>query len=356
MQQRAGKILRALIYFGAAVGGIWLAASYILPWTAPFLLAFSVAALLERPVRALVKKGWRRSAASGLLTVGVLGLIIWLAVALTLRGISAATGFAKEVPGLMKSAAATISGIEERAVAYAASAPEGVSEYLRLALEAIGNFIYALPSRISERLLDFMAKAAQSSPDVLLFIVTAGIGTYFISASFPGITSFLKAQLPEGFRRRWEGVGHDLKLSFGGFIRAQLILMAMTFFELLLSFLLLDIEEAPAAAALTALIDALPVFGTGTVLVPWGIYSLLVGQIQRGLGLLITWGIVNLVRSCAQAKLLGDEIGLDPVASLLAIYMGWRVCGVLGMLLFPILFVTLKQLNDRGLINLWKTE
>ena len=74
----------------------------------------------------------------------------------------------------------------------------------------------------------------------------------------------------------------------------------------------------------------------------------------RGIGLLISWGVTNLVRSCAQAKLLGDQIGLDPLASLTAIYIGWRVKGVIGMLLFPLILVTLCQLNDRGVIRLWK--
>ena len=64
--------------------------------------------------------------------------------------------------------------------------------------------------------------------------------------------------------------------------------------------------------------------------------------------------VTNLVRSCAQAKLLGDQIGLDPLASLTAIYIGWRVKGVIGMLLFPLILVTLRQLNDRGVIRLWK--
>ena len=107
-------------------------------------------------------------------------------------------------------------------------------------------------------------------------------------------------------------------------------------------------------AALTALVDALPVFGTGMVLVPWALGCLLLGELSRGLGLLIAWGVVSLVRSCIEAKLLGDQIGLDPLASLTAMYVGWRVWSVWGMLLFPILLVTLRQLNDKGVLRLWQ--
>ena len=237
---------------------------------------------------------------------------------------------------------------------YIAAAPQGVSGYLESALDSLGESLYKLPAALSQWGLELVARTAQASPDTLLFAVTAGIGTYFASASYPQLTAFLAAQIPAGLRRRFSGVGGDLKGSFGGWLRAQLILMLMTFFELLIGFLLLHVRGAPVIAAVTALVDALPVFGTGTVLVPWAAYCLLSGAAARGVGLLICWGVTNLVRSCAQAKLLGDQIGLDPLASLTAIYIGWRVKGVIGMLLFPLILVTLCQLNDRGVIRLWK--
>ena len=124
--------------------------------------------------------------------------------------------------------------------------------------------------------------------------------------------------------------------------------------RLLVALLLLRVRGAAGLAALTALIDALPVFGTGIVLLPWALVCLLLGDTRRGLGLLVSWGLVCLVRSCTQAKLLGDQIGLDPLTSLLSVYVGWRVCGVWGMLLFPILAMILIQLNRRGVIHLWR--
>ena len=104
-----------------------------------------------------------------------------------------------------------------------------------------------------------------------------------------------------------------------------------------------------------ALIDALPVFGTGIVLLPWAAGCLLLGRTRRGLGLLAVWIVTSLVRSCTQARLLGDQIGLDPLCSLLSVYIGWRVCGVWGMLLFPLLCMVLIQLNERGVLRLWKS-
>lgn len=354
MQQKALKWVSIILYSAAAVGGIWLAARFLLPWIAPFIVAYAVASLLETPVRAMVRGGWRRSIAAGVCTLSVLALLIWAAAALVSKGVSALTDFARQVPELMTAVGETIEGLEQSAMVYANAAPEGVSGYLETALNAVADALYDLPSAVSELALDIVARAAQNSPGTLLFIITAGIGTYFISASFPHTTAFIRAQLPSGFVRKLEGLGHDLKSSFGGFFRAQLILMAMTFFELLPAFMLLKVKGAAGIAAVTAAIDALPVFGTGIILIPWAAYSLLLGNIRRGIALIICWGAVNLIRSCAQAKLLGDQIGLNPLASLLAIYVGWRVWKVWGMLLFPILLVTLQQLNEKRVIRLWK--
>ena len=354
MQQRMRRTLMALAWGAGAVGLIWLTARFLLPWAAPFLLAYAVAALLEIPLRFLLRHGWRRAPAAGLLTITVLALIGWAAVRLSWRGITAVTGFAKQAPALMAGVGQGLARLQERAMVYISAAPEGVAQYMRSALEALGERLYDLPVLLSQWALDALTAMAQASPDILLFLVTAGIGTYFISASYPQTTAFLLAQLPEDFRSRLAGLGRDMKGSFGGFLRAQAILMLMTFFQLLLAFWLLEVKSPAAVAAVTALIDALPVFGTGIVLVPWAGYCLLLGSTRRGLGLLICWVLVNLVRNCAQAKLMGDQIGLNPLASLLAVYVGWRVWGVWGMLSFPILLVTLQQLNDKGVIRLWK--
>ena len=158
-------------------------------------------------------------------------------------------------------------------------------------------------------------RLALAVPDGGALARPADLAGLRIATSYPQLTAFLAAQIPAGLRRRFSGVGGNLKGSFGGWLRAQLILMLMTFFELLIGFLLLRVRGAPVIAAVTALVDALPVFGTGTVLLPWAAYCLLSGAAARGIGLLIGWGVTNLVRSCAQAKLLGDQIGLDRRAS-----------------------------------------
>ena len=237
---------------------------------------------------------------------------------------------------------------------YIAAAPQGVSGYLESALDSVGESLYKLPAALSQWGLELVARTAQASPDTLLFAVTAGIGTYFASASYPQLTAFLAAQIPAGLRRRFSGVGGNLKGSFGGWLRAQLILMLMTFFELLIGFLLLRVRGAPVIAAVTALVDALPVFGTGTVLLPWAAACLLLGQAPRAVALAALYAVISAVRSFLEPKVMAAQAGLPPLAALAAMYAGFRAFGVAGMILLPVALLFVKQLHDQGYVGLWK--
>ena len=355
MEQRAARFAVVLLYVAGAVGAVWLFVRFLLPWTAPFLTAFLIAAAIEPPVSTLSRRGLRRGIAAAFMTLSVAAAALLVSIWLLSWGLEELTEFARRVPMLMESAGQTLERLNRRAQAYISSVPDGAAAYLEIALDSASAALYRLPEALSRRALDLAARAAQSSPGFLLFAVTAGIGTYFLSASFPHTLAFLEAQLPKKLREHLSGLGSDLRQSFGGWLRAQLILMVMTFAELVAAFLILGIKNAVGLAAVTALVDALPVFGTGIVLGPWAAYALLLGDLRRGIGLLVSWGVINLVRNCAQAKLLGDQIGLDPAVSLLSVYVGWQIWGVGGMLVFPILFVTLRQLNDKGVIRLWKS-
>ena len=335
-------------------GALYLAGRCLLPWTAPILTAWVLAALLEPAVAFLVRRRWKRGAAAALCTLTALGLLLWGLGALIGRGVTAATELSKALPALMEALSLRLGDLRALMEQHIRAAPAPTAALLEGALSSLASAASALPAQLSKGLVTLLSRMAQASPDTLLFLVTAALGTYFISAAFPTVNAFLLAQLPDWLRQRLEGLGEDLRSGFGGLVRAQLILTGICFAELLAAFLLLGVQGAAVLAAVTAVIDALPVFGTGVVLLPWALACLLLGQTRRGLGLILCWGVTELVRSAAQAKLLGDQIGLDPLASLLSVYVGWRVAGVGGMLLFPLGIYALIRLNDRGVVRLWK--
>ena len=354
MQEKLRQGAALVLCAAGAVGLLWLAGRFLLPWTAPFLAGWALATLLEPAVGRLARRLPRPAAAALCVTATLAGLL-WGLIALAGKGLQALTDCARRLPALAEAVTLRLGQLEALVSARLSAMNPAGAAVLDRAVQAVAQTLSALPAELSGQMLSLVTRLAQASPSLLLFLVTAALSTYFIAAALPHFNAFLLAQLPIALRRRLEGLGADLKSGFGGVLRTQLILMAMTFFQLLAAFFLLHPEGAVVLAILTALIDALPVFGTGTVLVPWALAALLLGDTRQGLGLLITWGVTNLVRSCAQAKLLGDQIGLDPLASLLSVYVGWRVCGVWGMLLFPPLLMALIQLNERGVLRLWRS-
>lgn len=347
--KNAENMLKALLFLAAA----WLALRYMLPYIAPFAAAFAVAAALEGVVSRLTEKvGIPRSIASGacvlIFVAGVLGLLY----ALCSRVLGELSGFVQRLPGLLDSVSDTLTSWQNRLSAYFSS---DAQDYTGRILDSLTEQVKKLPSILSGALISWVTAAAAAAPTVLLFAVTAVIGAYFTSSSYNEILHFAALQLPEHVLVKARKIRMGLRSTIVRWFRAQILLMLITFIELTIAFLLLGINYALLLALFTAVVDALPVLGTGTVLIPWAIYDMLTGRMSTGIGLAITYGAVTVLRSCIQAKLLGDQLGLHPLVTLLAIYTGYMAWGVTGMIIFPIAAITIKQLNDAGMIHLWKT-
>ena len=133
-----------------------------------------------------------------------------------------------------------------------------------------------------------------------------------------------------------------------------MILMFITFIELSVLFMAVGIDRAVLIAVITSLVDALPVLGVGTVLIPWAVFELLMGNGRLALYLIIIYCAVVIIRSILEPKIVGVHIGLPPVVTLIAAYVGYASIGVAGMILFPIIIILVKEFNDLGYINILK--
>ena len=344
-------------FISAAAGcALVLAGGWLLPWLAPFSAALALAAALEPAVLWLGRRTrLPRGACSGTCVMLVLGLIFAL-LYLMLSRMSAELGSLTErLPELIAEISGTLELWRTRLSGWLDRGGAQARPYLEHAAAAAGEHLKTLPALLSGKLLNLLTAAAAAAPAALLFVVTLVIGAYFASASYPELRQFLYAQLSDRARERTAIVCSGLRGTIVHWLKAQLLMMLIIFLALLAAFALLRVNYALLLALATAVIDALPVLGTGTVLIPWALYELLRGQLSLGLGLVIVYIAVTVLRNCIQAKLLGDQLGLHPLATLLAIYVGFASCGVVGMIIFPILLITAKQLNDSGMIRLWRT-
>lgn len=344
-----------LIGFAACVLLLWLMLRFALPWLLPFLLAFLIARLIEPVVVFLTQRlRFKRVIASGLCTVITAAILVTLVSFAAGRAMYEVSAFVKELPGLLSEMSGTFSSVEDKIYGYVTAAPPAVQEYLRDAIKNFAGKSAELPASLSGHVLSFLSSVLAQTPKIILFIVTTGISVFFISSGYRQVTDFILRQIPEKNHRAMREFKSGLVSTFGKWLKAQLMLCGITFVELALSFCLMKIDYAVLLALLVAFIDALPIFGTGTVLIPWSIFSLISGNLNRAAWVIGTYAVVTLIRSCVEPKLVGAQLGLHPVATLIVMYVGFCSFGVCGMILFPILLILLKQLNDKGYIKLWR--
>jgi sporulation integral membrane protein YtvI len=192
------------------------------------------------------------------------------------------------------------------------------------------------------------------TPTLVFLLLTFALALFYMTADWPEIRVFLQRQVPAPMRERARMMKQDVGRALRQWAAAQLKLMGITFMELSLAFFFLRVEYSMLLAAAVSLVDALPLLGTGTVLLPWALGSLLLGETRRAVFLAVTWALVSLVRSLLEPRFIGSRSGLHPAATLFALFCGARLAGVWGMLLFPPGLLVLKQLNDRQWIRLWR--
>ena len=355
METGGKKAVRAALYGAGAVLGVVLFVKYLLPILWPFLLAFLTAAICEPAADFLSEKcHLRRGVASALCVTIILASLVGFFLLVVVRLIDEAAGLLEELPRLTAGLPQVFERVELAFRRMIASAPEGVREYIEGAVDAIGQRAAEIPAQISGWALGKLRAAAAGAPGTVLAVATYVIGAYFISAGFRSVKTFLARQIPESMRKTAHSVKGDLLDGVGRWLRAEAALLGVTFVELTAAFTVMGVEYGAVIALLTALIDALPVFGAGIVLLPWAGVSLLAGEAGRAWGLVITYLVVTLVRQCLEPKLIGDQFGVAPAAALLAMYAGFRLCGVMGMVLFPFGLMLVNQMDTKGYIKLWK--
>lgn len=323
----------------------WLSFRYLLPLAAPFLLG-TVLALTAEPVAAFLTRKLRipRPVSSAL---GVTMAFCFFAVVLLLTGavlLRELRSLSAALPDLEQTAATGITALRNFTLTLAARTPSGIRPYVREHVDAFFSDSTAMLNRVAGMALSSAGDLLTHVPDSALTLGTGIISAFLISAKLPRIRRWLLRRIPRDRLRSLIAAGTRMKKALGGWLLAQLKLMSLTLVILLLGFSLLRIPRGPLWALGVTLVDAFPILGTGTVLLPWSLLCLLQGNTPRAIGLLGLYATVTLTRSLLEPKLVGQHLGLDPLATLAALYAGYRLWGIAGMILSPLLAVTALQL------------
>lgn len=247
-----------------------------------------------------------------------------------------------------------LSNVTEQLENWLSNIPAEQRENLESIGESLSSALANLISNVSNWGIGFVADLIGGIPNLLISIVFAILLSFFISLQYDKVKAFLKAQLPSKASEKINELKDLCRNTVLKYLRALLILMACTFVELSIGFLILGLDNPFGKAAMIAVFDALPVFGTGGIMIPWIILELLQGNFSMAVGLAILYVIVTVIRNLIEPKVVGDQLGLNSVVSLISIYLGYRLLGVIGMILFPILAQILVALHQNGTIRLYR--
>ena len=195
-----------------------------------------------------------------------------------------------------------------------------------------------------------------SIPTLIIYTSITILSTLLMSLDKNDIVKFLEHQFPISWLNKIYNIKRDILSVFGSYLRAQLILVTICFFELLIALNLflslgLNVKYPLIFSIVISLIDALPILGAGAILIPWSIFSFITGDIKLGFALLILYVIVLAVRQLLEPKLISQKIGVHPLVTLVSMYSGFKLLGIIGFLIGPIVMIILKNVFSKELEN-----
>ncbi len=316
----------------------------------PFILAFIFASMIEPLVKFIeTKMKISRKIGSVFSILVVLGVILTVFGFIIARLVKEIINFSSSINITAENISSFINSIVEKANDIYIGLPIEIADTINSMLtdvtSKLGNLlkpIVDLATGIASGTIQF----AFTLPQVLIFIFVTILATYFMSSDKNMIMYFLDAQIPSEWIKKVRAITHNVFVALFGWLKAQLILMLITFSEVLAGLLIIGIQNSLLIAIMIALVDALPVLGAGTVLIPWAIINLLLGQTRLGLSLLLLYIIIIFVRQLIEPKIVGKQIGIHPLFTLFGMYLGLQFIGVIGMFLGPLCVVVLKYLLE----------
>jgi sporulation integral membrane protein YtvI len=332
--------LQRVIFMIAVCGLLFFGGKYILPLIFPFLLGFLLAYMAEPAVKRL-SKPVGRGLAAGICVSGELVLILFLLAlmgGLLVRQMGRVTAI---LPDLEAAVAESSQTLETFLLNLAAKAPAGLRHLLTRGILGLFDGGGVLVETGLGRLPRMIGGVLSHLPGGAVTVCTAILSAFLISARMPKLAQLL----PESWKERVLTPLRNIKTGILGWLKAQVKLAGLTFLVCLGGLMLTGVSYAPLWAAVIALVDAVPLLGSGLILVPWSLIAFLQGAPGRGLGLLGTFAAAFLLRTAMEPKLVGKQIGLDPLATLVALYFGYRLGGFWGLVLSPILAVTAMELT-----------
>ena len=351
------KFIINISYIALIIALIFVFLKIILPLITPFVIAFIIAYILQRPIRIISKRFNKiNKKLLSLIVTAIffctIGLIIFVA---SLKLISAIGDLITNMPYvydiyIRPALIDFFSNMEESLGNMDPNLVSTVEGALQNFMDSAGEAI----SNVSGWIMSTASGVAISIPGLFINLVVMIISTFFISMDYDHIKEFILRQLDDEKRRVFLNIKEYVVGTLFVCICSYALIMSITFVELSIGLTIIGIENSVLIALMIAIFDILPVLGTGGIMIPWTIIEFLMGNYTLARGLLLVYVVITIIRNILEPKIVGSQIGLHPVITLISMFVGVHFFGVIGLFGFPITISLLTNLNKKGIIKLYK--
>ncbi|MCD7722802.1 MAG: sporulation integral membrane protein YtvI [Clostridiales bacterium] len=376
MVEKRRSFLINIAYALVIIAIFYIYFKYLFWVTAPFVLAFLFAVILQKPIRFLDRKTKKKCHtlwAILLVLLALLIIIVPLALIIS-QLVEQISNFAKYLMTSLADFPQFIENLKAQLLSLLSFLPESLYESVSasisenldslansFSLSDLGVDSSTLTSTISSG-ISGVYSVVKNVPSAILGIVIGIIASILFAKDYNKVVAFIKLQLPQDKKNLLVEIKQVFSKTIFKMLKAYGIIMLITFCELSLGFSILKMLNIMnnnyiyLIAAATAVFDILPVAGSGGVLIPWALISLINGNTSQAIGLIIIYGVITAIRQYIEPKIVGDSLGVNPILTLAGLYFGLKLFGIIGMFLVPLCIMTLKAFNDTGRLKLWKTE
>jgi sporulation integral membrane protein YtvI len=313
----------------------------------PFVIAFILSSFAEPLIRLLTRKfHLKRKLAAPIILLFFLLIVVFILVLIVLKLISEAKSFIAAIPGFFTSVY-TYLNIWISNITVPDWLPPEMLDSLGSVADNISNIITNLSvtvTNLGKSILKGAYTTAISFPEILLFTIITIMATFFMASDREKISSVFLQHLPRKWVARILTLKNDMFSAIFGYLRAAMIIMLITFTELFIGLTIIGVKYSLLLALIIALVDALPVLGAGGALIPWSIITFLVGNTKLGISIFVLYLIILVVRQIIEPRIVGQQIGVHPLLTLMAMYAGLQLIGVGGLILGPIAFILIRNI------------
>ena len=354
--EKRKKFIINFLYFAIIIAAIFFALQFALSLLFPFVAALFIAYILKHPINFIARKTkMPRKLAAILMVLIFYGTIGTFLVLASIRAFSFATDLVQRLPSIFRVYVnPVLTDLFDQLEQALEQADPNILDTVDYLWSQFMQSLRSIVSNLSLTSMEAISNVASSLPMLFIKLLLMVISTFFIAMDYERLTGFCMRQLNGWARDIFLQVQKYVVGTLFVCIRSYALIMSITFMELFLGLSLFGVEYALLIALCIAVFDILPVLGTGGIMIPWAVITAILGDYPMALKLFGLYIFITIVRNIIEPKIVGSQIGLHPVVTLVSMFAGVQLFGVVGLFGFPIGLSLLMHLNRTGTIKIFK--